>query len=125
MAIEKYTIKKDWKIDKIDADFMQKFYGKTHILYNLRWLIDPIKIDPYLILKDEKIVDFNKAEKLEQIKIVKELINKLGYDSVEDNKLIDKKTFEDNWKATIKECQLFKNPIKCKPMFNIKYKKRN
>lgn len=124
MTIEKHIIKKDWNINKIDYDFMEKFYGKTHVLYNLRWLIDETKIDPYLMLKDEKIVDFNKAEKLEQIKIIKELINKLGYKSVTDEKSIDKKTFEENWKKTMTECQLFTNPIKCKPLLCIKYKKK-
>lgn len=74
--------------------------------------LDDTKINPYLTLKDEKIVDFNKAEKLEQIKIIKELINKLGFNLVLDNKLIDKKSFDNNWKKTLDECQLFKNTIK-------------
>ena len=64
LMMEKYLLKKDWKIKIITPEFMEKYYGKTHILYNLRWLIDQSKIDP------------DEGEKLEQIKIIKDIITK-------------------------------------------------
>ena len=41
--IQKYLYKKNWKIDIINNDFLDKYYGKTYILFNLRLLINDIK----------------------------------------------------------------------------------
>ena len=49
LKIERYMIRKDWKINgEMTNDFLSKFYGKTFVLYNLRYLLDPSKLNPCL-----------------------------------------------------------------------------
>ena len=118
IMIEKHIFKKNWKITELNNEFMDKYYGQTSKLLNLRFLLDPSKIDPYIF--DEAnvyFIDFDKSHKLEQIKIIKEVINKLGFDKPEDGKLLDRATFEKNIAIVKKECELFINPNKCQPLF--------
>ena len=118
MTIQKHLYKKNWKIKEVNSEFMDKYYGKTPKLLNLRFLLDPNKIDPYI--QDENndyFIDFDKSYKLEQIKIIKEVINKLGFDKPDDGKLLDKETFVKNIEIVKKECELFINPNKCQPLF--------
>jgi len=119
IMIEKYLLKVDWKNNNITADFLDKFYGRTYVLYNLRWLIDETKVDPYLELNNEKIADFNKIEKLEQIKIIKELLNRIGFDSVLDTKNIPKKQFDENWNNLLKNYDIINNKSKFEPLFGV------
>jgi len=119
IKIERYMIIKDWKLDEITDDFLNKFYGKTHVLFNLRFLLDKSLVSAYLLNSDEKyIIDFDAVHKLEQIEMIEEVIKKLGYKKIGDIKSIDGETFEVNMKTVMSECQLFKNPNKSHPLFS-------
>ena len=120
IMIEKHIFKKDWKTNEITEDFTEKYYGKTNVLYNLRWLIDETQIDPYIELYGKIMVDFKKAEKLEQIKIIKDLIIKLGFNSVMDTKDVPKAKFDENWNNLLIKSEFFNNKLKIEPLFGIK-----
>lgn len=118
ILIERYMLKKDWKIDVLTADFVEKYYGKTHVLINLRCLLDKSSVKLYVSnSKGDDVVDFDGTNKLEQIEMIKEVINKMGFEGVGDNKNLDKETFEVNYKKVITESQLFTNINKSQPMF--------
>lgn len=117
VKIERYMIKKDWKITEVSDEFLGKFYGKTEMLYNLRFLLDKTKIDPYMATENEgHVIDFDRATKLEQIEYIEEVIRDLGFDKVGGEK-IDKETFTANIDKVIGGCKLFTNVNKSQPMF--------
>lgn len=123
IMVDKYIFKRDWKVTELTKDFIELFYGKTNVLYNLRWLIDENQIGS--CIDGNNVLYFNKAEKLEQIKIVKEILTKLGYENVHDKKQIDREQFDKNKNIVLKNCELFKNPTKYEHLFRFENKKIN
>ena len=96
-------IKKNWKVDTIDEDFLKKFYGKTNVLFNLRYLLDKCEISVYqvgdTIVEDQKkVLDFDKTIIMERIVVVKDIVSKLGFDlkDIGDKKLLSRDGFLDN-----------------------------
>jgi hypothetical protein len=118
IAIEKFEIKKDWKINDVTDDFLTKFYGKTDVLYNLRFLLDESLVKPYCFNKDNTYnIVFDRASKLEQIKMVKEVVLGLGFELPVNEKKLDAGVFGNNIKDVISKCQLFVNVNKSQPLF--------
>ena len=119
IKVERFMIRKDWKIDgEITDDFLSKFYGKTHVLYNLKWLLDKSKLDLYLSDAEGKCrIDFDKANKLEQIRMVQEVIDKLGFDGIGTDQRLNKKTFQKNVDDVVNNCKLFVDTNLSQPMF--------
>lgn len=118
IAIEKFNIKKDWKVTEITDDFLCKFYGKTEMLYNLRFLLDESLVVPHYLNKDNTYrIVFDKVSKLEQIKMIKEIVLGLGFEVPISNKLIKRDIFMDNIKTVLAQCQLFTNINKSQPLF--------
>lgn len=119
ILIERYMLKKDWKVEEITAEFLEKYYGKTHVLNNLRCLLDKSLVSLYMTnSKGDEVSDFDGTNKLEQIKMIEEVIKKIGFDKVGDNKKLSREVFEENFKKVISESQLFVNSNKSQPMFN-------
>lgn len=112
IKLEKHLLKINWNVNEITQDFMDKFYGKTYVLFNLRWLIDNSKIKPFIDFGNN--VSFNKMQILEKIKIIQQLLLKLGYENINDTKKIEKYIFKENMKKVLNECDIFINPQKYK-----------
>ena len=111
-------LKKKWKINEVSDDFLTKFYGKTYVLENLRCLLDKNMINAYKCgQKDDPIIDFDGANKLEQIKMIEEVISKLGFEKISDDKKIERDVFEKNIEKVVSESHLFTNVNKSQPMF--------
>lgn len=118
ILIERYILKKKWKINEVSDDFLTKFYGKTYVLENLRCLLDKNMINAYKCgQKDDPIIDFDGANKLEQIKMIEEVISKLGFEKIGDDKKIERYVFEKNIEKVVSESHLFTNVNKSQPMF--------
>lgn len=118
ILIERFMLKKDWKVDEITNEFIEKYYGKTHVLINLRCLLDKSLVTLYMEnQKGEMKTDFDGANKLEQIKMIDEVIKKIGFDKVCDGTKLDKGAFDKNIEKVKSECQLFTNINKSQPMF--------
>lgn len=119
IKVERFMIRKDWKIDgEITGDFLTKFYGKTGTLLNLRWLLDKSKLKVYLNDMDDKYkINFDVANKLKQIEMIQEVINKLGFNGIGTDQRLDKETFQKNVDDVIGSCELFIDPNKSQPMF--------
>ena len=54
---------------------------------------------------------------MEQIKMIQEVINKLGFTGIGNDHKLDKETFEKNKDDVISGCQLFVDTGKSQPMF--------
>jgi hypothetical protein len=145
IQIEKYLYKQNWKIEKITEEFIYKYYGMTHILFNLRAFINEANIQLYETVEKSDInyINYNGTVKLEQIKMIKDVIKKLGLSApfvktdkkfikaADDHNImmhieladpqeqieLDRDTFEANMDIVIKECELFNNPKKSQPLF--------
>jgi hypothetical protein len=112
--IEKFALKIDWKVEEITDDFLSKFLGKTHVLYNLRWLLDDTLMNEYF---GENLLD--KEFKMEQIKMIREVITKLGFLlPLDPNIILDKETFEKNIAEVTGKSKLFVDVNKSQPLFN-------
>lgn len=72
LNVEKYLYKINWNLEQIDENMMDKIYRKTHILFNNR-AINNLPIKTYKTV-DNEYVDFDKKTKLQQLKIVNELL---------------------------------------------------
>ena len=127
-AIEKHMYKKHWKIKKIDKDFMDLWFRKTHVLDNIKCLlhgkgishlttVDTYNKNNYLI--------YDKAKQKERVCLIKELIESIGFDlnNIGDNLVLDRDTFVENMNQSIKTCRIFKDDIDCEFLFGIKSKK--
>jgi len=111
--IERYVLKKDWKIDEVTDDFLKKYYGKTDTLYNLRYLMDVKVIDPYT----GKVLEYDNVKKLRQIKMIKEIISLLGYEKPGDGKKITREEFIENIKDVKSDSKFFTNQLISLPLF--------
>jgi len=126
IQIEKYMYSLNWKTNKLDNDFFTKFYGKTYILFNLRYYLDETKINPYLTLEkenDSKVVDFDKIAILERIRMLKQIMLTLGFKKVDPKIKIKRVDFETRMKLVVTKCDLFTNKLKSQPLFELPKKK--
>jgi hypothetical protein len=114
IMIEKHKIKIDWKIKDITDTFLEKFLGKTHILFNLRWLLNEELMKEYF--KENEV---DRVFKMEQIEMIKEVITGLGFMLPADPKvLLDKDTFTNNYNNVLVNCKLFTDTNKSQPLFD-------
>ena len=125
VEIEKYVYKDKWNVKEINEEFLDKYYGKTHVLNNLRMFLGKTEIKPYVTTnkKDEYVLDFNKVKQKEKIKMIKQVIKKLGFEEINDNKLISKDDFEKNIQHIVNNCDMFTDINKSKPLFGINIKR--
>lgn len=107
--IEKHMIKLDFGIDKLDAKFLETFYGKTYVLYNLISLIDDKNIKSYEPYNKAEGIDYDIEKTLQKNKMIREIVSMLGFESVFDNKQIDREPFDINFKKVLEEALFFKN----------------
>lgn len=119
IQIEKHLYKINWKVKEVNEEFLNKYYRKTHVLFNLRSYLNPEKIDPYLTIDetDQHIINFDRSKKLEQIKRLKEVVQILGYNNINDGVKINKETFTKNMNQVVKESKLFTDPNISQPLF--------
>lgn len=122
LMIEKHMYKKNWGVDKIDREFLEKYYGKTYILFNLKYLLNKIEINPYLTIDetDDKVINFNKIKKQEQVNIIKDVIKTLGFEDFDKKKiLVSKENFETAKNKLVSGCSLFTMPEVNLPLFRL------
>lgn len=95
-----------------------------YISINFRCLLDKKKVDLYFVdMKDKCLNSFDKNIKLEQIEMIQEIINKLGFDMYNISQKLDRKTFERNINDVTNNCQLFVDTDKSQLMFRYDKKK--
>jgi hypothetical protein len=118
LMIEKHMYKKNWGIDTIDATFLDKYYGKTHILFNLRAYLDATRIELYQTIdeKDYYSLNFDAAVKMEQRKVIREVVDKLGFDGI-GGTVVERDTFKANIEKVVRECSLFVNISRSQLLF--------
>jgi hypothetical protein len=119
LMIEKYMYKKNWGIETVDSAFLDKYFGKTYMLFNLRAYLNPDDIVIYQTVdeSDTYIILFDRVVKVEQIRQLKEVLNKLGFKNVND--VVIRDTFNNNKEVAIEQCKLFTDP-KSKALFGFK-----
>ena len=122
--MERYEFKLFWKVAELNSDFIDKFYGKDKILYNLRCLMDEYKLDPHVKIVDKDAIKFEIAKTIEATEIVRDLIIKLGFEVIGDKKIVKRKEFEQNIRKSTIESLLFSNPNTA-AILNINKKKLN
>jgi hypothetical protein len=115
IQIERYLFKKHWKVQHLTEDFINKYYGKSQALYNLRCLInknnnDKIEVDN--IKYDDIIIK-------EKTKIINDVIDKMGFDLENIDRKLSRQIFEENIIKVINESILFKNHEKTSPLFEL------
>ena len=120
IQIERYLFKKTWKVDDLTEEFLNKYYGKTNTLLNLRLFMDENKLKPYAMIDDinKYAVDFDNVHKLEQIKMIKEIIDIFNFIEPGSDIKINKETFEKNMQKCLTTADLFINPNKSQPLFD-------
>jgi hypothetical protein len=97
IKMEKFIYEKTFKVNNIDNEFMKKYYRKLHIVHNIKYLFNDndIKVKSF---DDMYSLKYEKINKLEQKKIICELIEKLGFklEDIKNNKTkpINKETME-------------------------------
>ena len=120
IKVEKYLIKKNWKIKVINEKFLEDWYGKTYVLFNLRFLLGKKAVEPWSTVdNDQDVLDFDKIKVLEQIKLLKDVFSKLGFEEIANGKKIEREEFKNNIKKVTEECEIFNNPNKSQPLFGL------
>lgn len=124
VEIEKHLYKLHWKTDIVDEDFMNKFYGKTNVLHNLRYILDESDINPItnLLTDESTIVDFDKACIKKKIKIIKNTVAKLGYTSITDGKPIGRDDFMKGMEQVMANGKLYSDNYNNKLLFGLAIK---
>jgi hypothetical protein len=79
--MSKYHLKKKLGFDNIKLEQIKIFYNKSYLINNFKGLID------------EKNIDDDRENKLQQINIVKSILNDLTFANMFDDKVIDHATF--------------------------------
>jgi len=117
----KYEIKRDWKITNVNREFIEKYNGKTHIIYNLRLLLDCLKIDDYAKIHPEYFTTSIKTRKLEQITMLTEILTMLGFKRPSDGITLNKDTFLERIKNVVDKSKIL-NTDRRKSVFRIDIK---
>jgi hypothetical protein len=106
--IEKYMYKLNWGITNVTDDFLNKYFGKTKILFNLKYFLNG-EIKPYktIMLDDKPIKKFNVDIKKEQIKLIKDVLDELDF--AEHGNLLNRDVFIKKIKIINEKCELFLN----------------
>ena len=125
MKIKRYIIKRDWKVVELTEKFMTDFYGKTHILFNLRYLLGKKELE--LTICDSQtygdLINYDAIKISEQKEMIIEVLDALGFDDLESDlnnkKRVDKETFDANIKTVLVECDLFVDLNKSQPLFDV------
>lgn len=116
LAIERYIFKKEWNVKELTEEFINRYYGKTHILHNLRCLYGGTQIEHYIVSdKLDNILEFDKISKIEQVNMIKEVIKILGY--IKPGEKLSKDVFEANKNKVVSESKFFVNSIKSQMLF--------
>ena len=114
LAIDRYELKKIWKLKELNEDFLFRWFGKTHVLKNLRYLLG------------KQILPLNDIDTIQKVTILKDMFLKLGFGNIEINKVVDNQTFTKGIATARKECKLFTEPTISHPLFGLgKYKINN
>ena len=128
-AIEKYNYKLEWKIEKVDEEFLTSWFKKTHVLRNLKLILGHKELNPLVTLDNNygETIKLNNVKRLEKIKMIKELTNLLGFDLTQlgKNILISKETLTNNIKENIPDCEIFKKYDKSEILFGFRKGKIN
>ena len=126
-AIEKYMYKKSWGVDVIDNDFMDKWFRKTYVLHNLKYLNGDDKLDDLMTIDEHNrgiYLQFDKAKQKQRLDIITELIVKMGFslDNIGSDSKLEKDNFVKNMKDCLKSCKLFIDRKLVEPLFGMKSK---
>jgi len=137
--IEKYELKKNWKVKKITKEFLDKFYGKNNVLNNCGHLMGKLNND----VSNKKEISSNDSSKYyvimdnmmlkEQIDIIRDLVKVLGFDLKKINinwsngtikasevvNMLNMEIMEQNVEMCKKNSILFKNYPKIQKLFQI------
>ena len=98
MAFHKYNFKHTWNLENVTMNDLNNYYGKENKLFNLKYLLN-------MHHKNMKISD----EIVKKRKVIKEIINVLGFD-IKDTKIkIDKQEFYENVKKLFENSGFIKN----------------
>jgi hypothetical protein len=124
-SLERYLYMNYWNVDDIDEEFLDKWFRKTYVLYNLRQLKgvnddeDLITIDLHT---DKKYLNYEKAKQNQRIEYVKDLVVTMGFnfDNINKDSTISKDIFDENRKKCIKNCKIFTNSMKTESLFDVK-----
>ena len=120
--IEKYLLMYHFGIDKMDVNFINCFYRKTNVLYNLINLIDTQNIEHYIQNETETIYDVQK--KKERCDMINEMIKLLGYNNIFDDKKIIREEFNANFNKVLLESKFFKDIAYSNLLFELPKKKK-
>jgi hypothetical protein len=125
-AVEKYMYKKNWGVDEINQEFMDLWFRKTHVLDNIKSLLEGKGICITTIDKFNKnnYLVYDKAKQKERVCMIEELVKTIGFDleDIGDNVVLDRETFVENMNLCIKNCKIFKDDVNCEYLFGIKSK---
>lgn len=102
IQIEKEIWKRRLGVKTLDENILKLYHKKEYLIYNYLSLIDPKTDIDFLHL------DYDRQKQILKLKIVNQLINKLGFSSVYDDKIIYQKEFEDRMFEVMDETPIFK-----------------
>jgi hypothetical protein len=123
-AIEKYLYKKNWKVEELTDDFMNKWFRKTYMLHNLRLLLgfdingeempwDETGADLLTIDNEtnKKYLNYDKAKQKERIECISNLISFLGFalDDIGKTSMLSKEVYDQNRAIACKDAKIFKD----------------
>lgn len=119
LSVEKYLFMRIWKIDEIDKDFVDKWYDKTYIIYNLKLLKYGETQDGLISLTNSKKRSNNK-----KAKYIKDFIETLGFtlNNIGKNNIKSREVFDANKEKCYKSSKIYKKE-KAKTLFDIKISK--
>jgi hypothetical protein len=125
LAIEKYLYKRYFKVKDVNEEFLNKYFRKIHVLHNIRLLFGKKNLEVYDGFDQFEIkrIDFESAKKQEQIDMIKEVIDNIGFDLDNMNIKVPRNVFQEAVNKCLKECTLFVDPQKSQPLFGF-YKRK-
>jgi hypothetical protein len=126
--IERYLYIKYWNINIIDNDFLNNWFRKTYVLYNLRQLKGITIADDLLTIdkhKDVRYLNYDKTKQSQRIEYIRDLVKIMGFgfDNIGKNSMISKIDFETNKIKSLEICKIFTNPVKSETLFDFKINK--
>ena len=102
IQIEKEIWKRRLGVKTLDESILKLYYKKEYLIYNYLSLVNPQTETNFLHL------DYDKQKQITKLKLINQLINKLGFSSVFDDKVLSQKEFEDRMFQVIDETPIFK-----------------
>jgi hypothetical protein len=124
MAVERKTITLEYGVDTLDETIMDNFYRNEGSVRNLTYLIDEDNLikrqENKMVMNNISKEDFAFEERIEQVKIMKQLLLDLGFTNIFEDKYLTRAELLQKFDYLVKNNRIYTDTKRVNQIFGLK-----